>query len=194
MHTLFPICLFCKHYDNNDEAHTCAAFPEGIPALARRMGTQWAGTTEEERNRDVYVIAHSSYKRDGRLEFIPPSQQRQRGGEEGEERPERYTQFFRMPANGLEEGEDAQQLTLDPWNKSFQGYSLDGRYIIYTVDLGQKEEREEPEMKVDDENLTFDYKNSFDYSETLSAQGTGKDILIPEEPYKLLSEEGQIHP
>lgn len=121
------------------------SFPEGIPALARRMGTQLASTTEEERNRDVYVIAHSSYKRDGRLEFIPPTQQRQRGGEEGEERPERYTQFFLMPADGLEEGEDAQQLTFDPWNKSFQGYSPDGRYIIYTVDLGQKEEREEPE-------------------------------------------------
>ena len=123
------------------------SFPDGMPALTRRMGTEWAGTTEQERNRDVYIITNSSYKRDGRLEFTQMSQQRgRRGGEE--EGPERYTQFFRMPAHGLEEGGEAKQLTYDPWDKSFQGYSPDGRYIIYTVDLEQKEEREESEEQM----------------------------------------------
>lgn len=128
--------------DRGPESRSRPSFPDGIPALARRMGSEWAGKTEQERNRDVYVIMHSAYKRDGRLELTPPSPDRRRGQEEG---PERYTQFFRMPSDGLAEGEEAEQLSTDPWNKSFQAYSPDGRYIIYTVDLGQKEEREEPE-------------------------------------------------
>lgn len=115
------------------------SFPDGIPALTRRMGTEWAGRTEEERNRDVYVITHAVYKRDGRLEFIPPPAR----AEEDEEQPERFTQFFRMPADGLEEGEQAEQLTFDEWNKRFQSFSPDGRYILYTVNLSQKEEVDE---------------------------------------------------
>jgi dipeptidyl aminopeptidase/acylaminoacyl peptidase len=112
--------------------------PDGIPALTRRMGTEWAGTTEEERNRDVYVIAHSTYKRDGRLEFAPAGPRR--GDDED---PERYTQFFRMPADGLAEGEEGRQLTFDEWSKSFQSFSSDGRQIIYTVNLNQKDEVDE---------------------------------------------------
>ncbi len=123
--------------------------PDGIPALTRRMGTEWAGTTEEARNRDVYVITAANYKRDGQLEFItggsgmggmrqfPGGQQRSgRGGGSG-----RHTQFFRTPADGLAEGEEPQQITFDPWNKTFAGFSPDGRFIIYTVDLQQNEER-----------------------------------------------------
>jgi len=127
--------------------------PDGIPGLTRRMGTEWAGTTEEERNKDVYVIMNSSYKRDGQLNFTTGSGGGGMrfpgfGGQDGED-DGRYTQFFRMPATGLAEGEEAEQLTTDPWNKSFQGFSPDGRSIIYTVDLGQKEEQEESEEPED---------------------------------------------
>jgi len=134
--------------------------PDGIPGLTRRMGTEWAGTTEEERNRDVYVITGSSYKRDGRLEFVtgtsgmagmmrqfPGAEQR---GEQGE-RPTRYTQFFRTPADGLADGEEPEQLTFDAWNKSFAGFSPDGEYIIYTQDMLQHEEREESEEQTPEE-------------------------------------------
>jgi dipeptidyl aminopeptidase/acylaminoacyl peptidase len=113
------------------------------------MGAEWAGTTEEERNRDVYVITNSTYKRDGQLEFTQGSSGGFGGrggpGSGREEGPDRYTQFFRMPATGLEEGDEAEQLTFDEWNKTFQGYTSDGRFILYTVDLQQKEEREESE-------------------------------------------------
>ena len=125
--------------------------PDGIPGLTRRMGTEWAGTNEEERNLDVYVITTSSYKRNGQLNFNTGSSgggfsRGQFGGFGGQGGGDgRYTQFFRMPATGLAESEEAEQLTTDPWNKSFQGFSPDGRSIIYTVDLGQKEEREEIE-------------------------------------------------
>ncbi len=125
------------------------SFPDGIPALTKRMGTEWAGTTEEERNKDIYIITNSSYKRDGRLEFTQGSSGDSEGhggrggGREGD--PERYTQFFRIPATGLEEGEEAEQLTFDEWNKTLQGFTHDGRFILYTVDLQQKEEKEESE-------------------------------------------------
>ncbi|MFO7767385.1 MAG: hypothetical protein R6W82_00250 [bacterium] len=118
------------------------SWPDGPPALTRRLGSAWTGSTEEERNKDVFVITHSTYKRDGRIEFIPPPSRR---GEEGEEGAERYTQFFRIPAAGLEEGTEAEQLTSDEVNKRFEGYSPDGRHIIYTVDLTPEAEQEREE-------------------------------------------------
>ncbi len=120
-------------------------FPEGIPALTRRMGAEWAGTTEEARNQDVYVITGSGYKRDGTLEFQQGSGGGGMGafGRGGGQEDGRYTQFFRMPIDGLPEGTEPEQLTRDPWNKSFVTYTQDGRHIVYTVDLDQKEERPE---------------------------------------------------
>ncbi len=135
--------------------------PDGIPALTRRTGTEWAGTTEAERNRDVYVITNSTYKRDGQLAFVTgggsgmsgmmrqfPGAEQRGGRGEG---PPRYTQFFRTPADGLAEGEEPEQITFDAWNKSFAGFSPDGRWIIYTQDMLQHEEREESEEPTPEE-------------------------------------------
>ncbi len=121
------------------------SFPEGIPGLTRRMGSQWAGTTEETRNQDIYVITQATYKRDGTLEFTQGGGGGGMGAFGRGQQPQdgRYTQFFRMPVTGLGEGQEPEQLTRDPWNKTFQTYSRDGRWILYTVDLDQKEERPE---------------------------------------------------
>ncbi|TVP79221.1 MAG: S9 family peptidase, partial [Gemmatimonadales bacterium] len=115
-------------------------WPSGTPALTGPSDRAARGETEEDRNRDVYVISHNVYKRDGQLSFIGPS-----GGWGGGGGNDSYTQFFRIPADGLVDGQEPEQLTSDEVNKSFQGFTADGRYILYTVNLTQAEEAEEPE-------------------------------------------------
>ncbi len=114
-------------------------WPSGTPGLTGPTHESTRGMTEEERNRDVYVITHPNYKRDGTLSFVGPGQ----GGWGGQGGNDSFTQFFRVPADGLPEGEEAEQITFDEVNKSFQGFSDDGRYILYTVNLTAAEEAEE---------------------------------------------------
>jgi dipeptidyl aminopeptidase/acylaminoacyl peptidase len=110
-------------------------WPSGTPALTGPTIPETRGRTVAERNEDVYVISHSSYKRDGTLSFIPPSSRSGPGWGWSAPPEGSYTQFFRVPADGLAEGEEAEQITHDPVNKSFQDFSRDGRWILYTVDL-----------------------------------------------------------
>ncbi len=104
-----------------------AYWPSGIPGLTGPTATSTRGQTEAERNRDVYVITHTNYKRDGTLAFVgPPS------GGGGGGQPSGYTQFFRIPADGLTDGAEPEQITFDERNKSFQEFSRDGQWIIFT--------------------------------------------------------------
>jgi len=102
-------------------------WPTGTPPLTGPSDRAARGQTEADRNRDVYVITHTNYKRDGTLAFVGPS-----GGGGGGGQPSGYTQFFRIPAEGLVDGQEAVQITFDENNKSFQEFSRDGRWIIYT--------------------------------------------------------------
>jgi dipeptidyl aminopeptidase/acylaminoacyl peptidase len=122
-------------------------WPSGIPALTGPTAPEIRGGTEDARNRDVYVISHPNYKRDGTLEFVGPGG----GGGWGNQGGDRYTQFFRVPADGLPEGEEPQQITFDEANKNFQGFSDDGAWILYTVNLSDLREEEEEEETPDEE-------------------------------------------
>lgn len=121
----------------------------GMPSFTGPADPSTRGRTEEERNRDVFVITHSTYKRDGTLSFIPPP----RGGTGTRTRgPARYTQFFRIPADGLAEGEEPEQLTFDAVDKSFQAFSPDGSLILYTarveVERDEDEEEDRPRREI----------------------------------------------
>jgi dipeptidyl aminopeptidase/acylaminoacyl peptidase len=120
-------------------------WPSGIPGLTGPTDPATRGKTEAERNNDVYVITHTNYKRDGTYEFVGPTTgggggaggggafaAALGGGGGGTS----YTQFFRISADGLQEGEEAVQITFDAANKSFQHFTPDGRFIVYTVGLG----------------------------------------------------------
>lgn len=138
-----PVAVESDEEEDRDAGRRTArqSWPSGTPALTGPSHPETRGRTEEERNRDVYVINHTSYKRDGTLAFVGPPQ----AGPEGE----RYTQFFRVPAEGLAEGEEAVQITHDPVDKSFQEFSRDGRWILYTVNITARdrdEDEEEPEV------------------------------------------------
>jgi dipeptidyl aminopeptidase/acylaminoacyl peptidase len=139
------------------------SWPSGTPALTGPTATSTRGQTEAERNRDVYVIEHSNYKRDGNFSFVGPN-----GGGGGgfggfggaSSDGSSFTQFFRVPADGLPEGQDPVQLTFDPMNKNFQSFSADGRWILYTVNLTAHEEMlaggdeaEEEEADDDEEEM-----------------------------------------
>jgi len=120
-------------------------WPSGTPAMTGPTDPSTRGRTEAERNEDVYVISHPNYKRDGTLSFVPPSEGF--GGGWGAAPPPdgRYTQFFRVPAEGLAEGEEPIQITHDPVNKSFQEFSRDGRWILYTVNITARDRDEDEE-------------------------------------------------
>jgi dipeptidyl aminopeptidase/acylaminoacyl peptidase len=121
-----------------------SCWPAGPPAFTSDTDPSTRGKTEAERQCDIYVIEHSVYKRDDTFTFIPPGGGGGGGGgggffgggggQEGS-----YTQFFRIPADGLREGEEALQITADEVNKSFQEFSRDGRWILYTVNHSQAE-------------------------------------------------------
>jgi len=101
-------------------------WPSGTPALTAPMDRAAAGQTEEDRNRDVYVITHDVYKRDGQLGFIAPP----RPGRET------ITQFYRVPADGLPEGEErGERLTTGEMNKTFREFSRDGQWILFTAQV-----------------------------------------------------------
>jgi dipeptidyl aminopeptidase/acylaminoacyl peptidase len=125
-------------------------WPSGTPALTASLERAAQGETEEERNRDVYVITHDQYKRDGTLAFVRPPRD--------DDREEAYTQFFRVPADGLEDEEDRGiQLTHDHVGKSFRQFSRDGRWIVYTAPVppaepsGDEEEDESVEAEAEEE-------------------------------------------
>jgi dipeptidyl aminopeptidase/acylaminoacyl peptidase len=117
-------------------------WPTGIPGLTGPTDPATRGKTEADRNNDVYVITHTNYKRDGTYAFVGPTTggggnaaggfAGAAGGAAGPS----FTQFFRIPADGLREGEEAVQITFDDTNKSFQHFTTDGRFIVYTVNLG----------------------------------------------------------
>jgi dipeptidyl aminopeptidase/acylaminoacyl peptidase len=121
-------------------------WPRGTPALTGPSDPATRGKTEADRNCDVYVIMHDSYKRDGTFSFLPPGGGQRGGGGRrgggggggGAQTPGggRFTQFFRMPADGLEPGQQLVQLTTDATNKSFEAFSPDGKWIVYTVGGG----------------------------------------------------------
>jgi dipeptidyl aminopeptidase/acylaminoacyl peptidase len=110
-------------------------WPSGTPALTGPIDRAARGETEEARNREVYVITHDVYKRDGTLAFVGPPRDDQ--GDPG------VVQFFRVPADGIAPGEEAVQLTHDDQDKNFREFSRDGRWILYTADVPALE-REEP--------------------------------------------------
>jgi dipeptidyl aminopeptidase/acylaminoacyl peptidase len=116
------------------------SWPSGTPGLTGPVHSEAQGKNEEERNQDVYVITHTNYKRDGTLAFVGPPPEGPQG--------ERYTQFFRVPGEGLAEGEEAVQITHDPVNKNFQGFSRDGRWILYTVNITarDRDEGDDPDI------------------------------------------------
>jgi dipeptidyl aminopeptidase/acylaminoacyl peptidase len=114
-----------------------ACWPAGPPAFTSATDPATRGKTEAERQCDIYVIEHSTYKRDNTFSFIPPGGGGGFGGGGGG--GDSYTQFFRIPADGLREGEEAAQITSDLMNKSFQGFSPDGRWILYTVNHSDAE-------------------------------------------------------
>jgi dipeptidyl aminopeptidase/acylaminoacyl peptidase len=114
-----------------------SCWPAGPPAFTSATDPATRGKTEAERDCDVYVIEHSVYKRDETFTFIPPGAG---GGGFGGGAPSgTYTQFFRVPADGLREGEEPIQITSDEVNKNFQEFSRDGRWILYTVNHTQAE-------------------------------------------------------
>jgi len=110
-----------------------ACWPAGPPAFTSATDPATRGRTEEDRQCDVYVIEHANYKRDDTFTFIPPGG----GGGGGGGNNDTYTQFFRVPADGLRDGEEAVQITSDAMNKSFQEFSRDGRWILYAVNHTQ---------------------------------------------------------
>ncbi len=119
-------------------------WPSGTPGLTGPTAGSTRGQTEAERNNDVYVITHDVYKRDGTLPFVGPGQGGG-GGFGGPSAPEgSYMQFFRIPADGLPAGEEPIQITTDEVNKNFQGFSRDGRWILYTVNLTQAGDEQLP--------------------------------------------------
>lgn len=119
-------------------------WPSGTPALTGPSSTTTRGKSETERNCDVYVITHSNYKRDGTLAYVAAGGGGRGGrggrggggGGRGQGGGDRFTQFFRIPADGLAPGQEPVQLTTDATNKSFQSFSPDGRWIVYTVSQG----------------------------------------------------------
>jgi hypothetical protein len=116
-------------------------WPAGPPAFTSATDPATRGKTEAERQCDIYVIEHSVYKRDNTFAFIPPSGAGEAGGSSAGmgRNGDTYTQFFRIPADGLRDGEEAVQITSDEVNKSFQEFSRDGRWILYTVNHSQAE-------------------------------------------------------
>jgi dipeptidyl aminopeptidase/acylaminoacyl peptidase len=103
-----------------------SSWPSGTPGLTGPMDRAAAGETEEDRNRDVYVITHDVYKRDGTLSFLSPPDP------DVEER----TQFFRVPADGLPQGEDeGERLTTGEMDKTFREFSRDGQWIVFTAQV-----------------------------------------------------------
>ncbi len=126
-------------------------WPSGTPALTGPTDPSTRGRTEAERNNDVYVITHSVYKRDGTFAFVPEGQGGGGFGGGGGAQEGSFNQFFRIPADGLAEGEEAEQITFDEVNKSFQGFTRDGRWILYTVNLTQAAGEEEEEDSPEDE-------------------------------------------
>jgi dipeptidyl aminopeptidase/acylaminoacyl peptidase len=127
------------------QARSC--WPSGPPALTSATDPATRGRTEAERQCDIYVIEHSVYKRDETFSFIPPGGGGGGGGAfgggGGGGGGNTFTQFFRIPADGLRDGEEAVQITFDEMNKSFQEFSRDGRWILYTVNHRQAELEDE---------------------------------------------------
>ena len=124
-------------------------WPSGTPALTGPTERTQRGETEEQRNRDVYVITHSSYKRDGTLSFVRPGQ-----GGWGNNDDESYVQFFRVPADGLEDEDDqGVQLTHDEMDKNFREFSRDGAWILYTASVPAAEPSEDEEEDEEDTGI-----------------------------------------
>ena len=124
-------------------------WPSGTPALTGPTERTQRGETEEQRNRDVYVITHSSYKRDGTLSFVRPGQ-----GGWGNNDEESYVQFFRVPADGLEDEDDqGVQLTHDEMDKNFREFSRDGAWILYTASVPAAEPSEDEEEDEEDTGI-----------------------------------------
>ena len=130
--------------DPDETPGGAACWPAGSPALTGPTDPTTRGKSEAERNCDVYVITHSGYKRDGTYSFLPPGRggrggggRGARGGGAGGGADPQPTQFFRIPADGLAAGEQPRQITTDDANKSFQSFSPDGAWILYTVTLEQ---------------------------------------------------------
>jgi dipeptidyl aminopeptidase/acylaminoacyl peptidase len=117
-----------------NRARSC--WPAGPPAFTSATDPATRGRTEAERDCDIYVIEHSVYKRDDTFAFIPAGAGGA-GGPGGGAPSGTYAQFFRIPADGLRDGEEAIQITSDEVNKSFQEFSRDGRWIVYTVNHTQ---------------------------------------------------------
>ncbi len=126
---------------------SAACWPAGTPALTGPSALSTRGKTEAQRNCDIYVILHATYKRDGTYSFLPPTAAdlsgrgggRGRGGRGAAAPPsgtQRFTQFFRMSVDGLVPGQPLVQLTTDATNKSFESFSPDGKWILYTVGGG----------------------------------------------------------
>jgi hypothetical protein len=124
---------------------SAACWPTGTPALTGPSALSTRGKTEAQRNCDVYAITHAVYKRDGTYSFIPPTAgdlggRGGRGGRGGGRAQaggtQRFTQFFHMPADGLLPGQQLVPLTTDATNKSFESFSADGKWILYTVGGG----------------------------------------------------------
>jgi dipeptidyl aminopeptidase/acylaminoacyl peptidase len=126
------------------QARSC--WPSGPPAFTSATDPATRGRTEAERQCDIYVIEHSVYKRDDTFTFIPPGGGGGGGawgGGGGGGGNDTFTQFFRVPADGLRDGEEAVQITHDEVNKSFSEFSRDGRWIVYTVNHRQAELEDE---------------------------------------------------
>ncbi len=122
-------------------------WPSGTPALTGPTERAERGETEAERNRDVYVITHTNYKRDGTLSFTRPGQ----GGGNDEES---YVQFFRVPADGLEDADDQGiQLTHDEVDKNFREFSRDGQWIIYTASVPAAEPSDDEDENDEDTGI-----------------------------------------
>ena len=141
----------------SNRARSC--WPAGPPALTSATDPVTRGRTEADRDCDIYVIEHSVYKRDETFNFIP-------AGAGGGEDTGTYAQFFRIPADGLRDGEEAIQITSDDVTKSFQEFSRDGRWIVYTVNHTQaglasddtpipQERHEAPESSSEDPPAEF---------------------------------------
>jgi dipeptidyl aminopeptidase/acylaminoacyl peptidase len=118
-------------------------WPSGTPGLTGPSDRAARGQTEEERNLDVYVIAHTNYKRDGTLAYVGPGGGGGGFGGFGGQGQNSYTQFFRVPADGLAPGEEAEQITSDEVNKNFREFSRDGRWILYTASVPAAEPEED---------------------------------------------------
>jgi dipeptidyl aminopeptidase/acylaminoacyl peptidase len=112
-------------------------WPSGTPALTGPLARARAGETEEDRNRDVYVLSHTNYKRDGTLSFVGVP--RESSSDDGPR------QFFRVPAEGLAEGEEPLQLTHDALDKNFREFSRDGEWILFTAPVPREGEAEDEE-------------------------------------------------